>query len=113
MRKRCHRRHHNPGDHPAMAPAGLVGDHAGLALSEHLAFDALAAGTAQAADVAVLVLTAKVARVLAAEGIGGVDPTQGFGLHGLSDRIAALDGSIVVRSPAGEGTVVEVEIPCG
>ena len=49
---------------------------------------------------------------IADDGIGGADPTQGSGLKGLSDRIAALDGSIAVQSPVGEGTVVEVEIPC-
>lgn len=70
MRKRCHRKHHDPGAHPCLAPAGLVGDHQGLALREELSFAALAAGTGQAADVAVMVLTAKVARLLAAQGFG-------------------------------------------
>ncbi len=49
---------------------------------------------------------------IADDGIGGADPGQGSGLKGLADRIAALDGTIAVQSPSGEGTVVEVEIPC-
>lgn len=49
---------------------------------------------------------------IADDGIGGADPRLGSGLSGLADRIAALDGNINVRSPRGEGTVVEVEIPC-
>jgi signal transduction histidine kinase len=47
------------------------------------------------------------------DGIGGADPRLGSGLNGLADRIAALDGSLSLDSPAGVGTTVEVEIPCG
>lgn len=50
---------------------------------------------------------------IADDGIGGADPGLGSGLKGLADRIAALDGNLALRSPAGEGTVVEVQIPCG
>ena len=57
------------------------------------AFDALAAGTAQAADVAVLVLTAKVARVLAAQGIGGEH-------FGLIDRAEAVLAGVDDDAPA-------------
>lgn len=46
------------------------------------------------------------------DGIGGADPNQGSGLKGLADRIAALDGSLALDSPVGQGTTVEVEIPC-
>jgi signal transduction histidine kinase len=47
------------------------------------------------------------------DGAGGADPDGGTGLRGLADRVAALDGSLAVRSPAGEGTTVEARIPCG
>ena len=47
------------------------------------------------------------------DGGGGADPTSGTGLSGLADRVAALDGSFAVRSPAGQGTTVEARIPCG
>jgi len=46
------------------------------------------------------------------DGVGGADPSQGSGLKGLADRIAALDGSLALESPVGRGTTVEVEIPC-
>jgi PAS domain S-box-containing protein len=42
---------------------------------------------------------------------GGADPTGG-GLRGLADRIAALDGTLQVDSPAGGGTTIHAEIPC-
>jgi signal transduction histidine kinase len=49
---------------------------------------------------------------IADDGIGGADPSRGSGLSGLADRVAALDGTITVDSPAGAGTRVRVEIPC-
>jgi signal transduction histidine kinase len=45
-------------------------------------------------------------------GRGGADPTGG-GLTGLRHRVEALDGSLDVTSPAGGGTVVRAELPCG
>jgi Histidine kinase/Histidine kinase-, DNA gyrase B-, and HSP90-like ATPase len=47
------------------------------------------------------------------DGVGGANPTQGTGLSGLSDRVAALDGRLEVVSPPGEGTTVRASIPCG
>jgi signal transduction histidine kinase/ketosteroid isomerase-like protein len=44
-------------------------------------------------------------------GIGGVDPNRGSGLVGLSDRINALGGTIVITSPSGQGTQVRVALP--
>lgn len=46
------------------------------------------------------------------DGIGGADAMRGTGLRGLVDRVAALDGSVRVASPAGMGTTVHAEIPC-
>ena len=46
------------------------------------------------------------------DGVGGADPGQGSGLRGLSDRVAALDGRLEVRSDAGHGTTVRATIPC-
>jgi signal transduction histidine kinase len=48
---------------------------------------------------------------VADEGIGGADPANGSGLRGLSDRVAALDGELVVDSPVGGGTRVTARIP--
>lgn len=46
------------------------------------------------------------------DGRGGADPTAGSGLAGLADRIAVLDGRLLLSSPTGGPTVVRVEIPC-
>lgn len=46
------------------------------------------------------------------DGRGGADPA-GPGLAGLARRIAALDGSFEVDSPAGGPTTVTTEVPCG
>ncbi len=47
------------------------------------------------------------------DGAGGADPCRGTGLRGLADRVEALDGRLRVWTPAGGGTCVRVEIPCG
>ena len=46
------------------------------------------------------------------DGRGGADPA-GSGLKGLAQRVAALDGSLEVNSPAGGPTVVRALLPCG
>jgi signal transduction histidine kinase len=46
------------------------------------------------------------------DGVGGADAALGSGLNGLADRVAALDGTLSVESPAGRGTCLQVEIPC-
>jgi signal transduction histidine kinase len=45
-------------------------------------------------------------------GPGGADP-EGGGLRGLRQRVAALDGTLLLESPAGGGTTITAEIPCG
>ena len=45
-------------------------------------------------------------------GVGGADPAGGSGLHGLADRVGALDGHLALHSPLGEGTRLRAEIPC-
>jgi signal transduction histidine kinase len=47
------------------------------------------------------------------DGVGGAAPSEGSGLTGLHDRVAALGGSIVVDSPPGRGTRITASIPCG
>jgi signal transduction histidine kinase len=49
---------------------------------------------------------------IADDGVGGADETAGSGLRGLADRVAALDGTLRILSPPGEGTVVTAELPC-
>lgn len=46
-------------------------------------------------------------------GAGGADPGVGSGLVGIQRRVAALDGRTSIASPAGGGTTIEVELPCG
>jgi signal transduction histidine kinase len=46
------------------------------------------------------------------DGVGGACPAEGSGLVGMTDRVAALGGSLTVDSPPGQGTVVTAELPC-
>ena len=47
------------------------------------------------------------------DGCGGADGRWASGLQGLADRLATLDGRLTVDSPAGGGTRLRAEIPCG
>jgi signal transduction histidine kinase len=49
---------------------------------------------------------------VADDGVGGADAARGSGLRGLADRVAALDGTLSLDSPAGAGTRLRAEIPC-
>lgn len=49
---------------------------------------------------------------VADEGPGGADETSGSGLLGMRRRVAALDGTVEVSSPAGGPTVIDVLLPC-
>ncbi|WP_405664461.1 sensor domain-containing protein [Streptomyces sp. RK9] len=46
------------------------------------------------------------------EGSGGADESGGTGLLGMRRRVAALDGTMEVVSPAGGPTRIGVELPC-
>jgi len=45
------------------------------------------------------------------DGVGGADPTRGSGLIGLTDRVEAMGGTILVESPVGSGTALFVSVP--
>jgi PAS domain S-box-containing protein len=45
------------------------------------------------------------------DGIGGANASAGSGLSGLADRVGACDGSLMVSSPPGEGTLVRAVLP--
>jgi signal transduction histidine kinase len=45
------------------------------------------------------------------DGRGGASARAGSGLTGLRDRVAALDGTLEVISPAGVGTTVRARLP--
>jgi len=45
------------------------------------------------------------------DGVGGADAGKGSGLRGLSDRVEALGGRLLVASESGQGTTVRAELP--
>ncbi|MFB9251992.1 sensor histidine kinase [Sphaerisporangium melleum] len=47
------------------------------------------------------------------DGVGGAHVAKGHGLAGLADRLRAVDGELVVRSPSGGPTLIVAEVPCG
>ena len=63
------------------------------------------------ASVAVHCDTKRLTIEVADDGVGGADKANGSGLRGLADRIAALDGTLTLDSPAGHGTQLRAEIP--
>ena len=67
---------------------------------------------ARSASVRVVRRNGVVVIEIADDGVGGADESAGTGLQGLADRVAALDGTLRVLSPPGEGTVVTAELPC-
>ena len=53
---------------------------------------------------------------IADDGAGGVTAAvagDGHGLGNILDRVRALDGDVAIDSPPGDGTRLEVTIPCG
>jgi signal transduction histidine kinase len=48
---------------------------------------------------------------VADDGCGGADASKGTGLHGLEERLRALDGTLTVESEPGEGTHLTARIP--
>jgi signal transduction histidine kinase len=45
------------------------------------------------------------------DGVGGASNDDGSGLVGLTDRVEALGGTILLDSPRGKGTRLEVDLP--
>ncbi|MFI9153725.1 sensor histidine kinase [Streptomyces sp. NPDC053367] len=45
------------------------------------------------------------------DGVGGADASRGSGLAGLAERLDAVDGVLVVDSPAGGPTTITAELP--
>jgi signal transduction histidine kinase len=48
---------------------------------------------------------------IADDGVGGADPA-GYGLANIRDRVAAVDGEVSIDSPPGQGTRLQLRIPC-
>jgi len=68
--------------------------------------------SAQSVVVRADVLGDRLRVVIADDGVGGATAGPGSGLEGLASRVAALDGTFDLDSPAGAGTRVTVEVPC-
>lgn len=70
---------------------------------------------ARAVTVDVSILPAEFGRMLTLvvsdDGAGGAQVLPGHGLHGLSDRLQGLRGTLVIDSPAGAGTRVTASVP--
>jgi signal transduction histidine kinase len=66
---------------------------------------------ATSATVDVTVADGRLVVAVSDDGVGGVQPGGGSGLQGLEDRVGALDGSLTVESPPGQGTRVVASIP--
>lgn len=63
------------------------------------------------ARVAIRQVNGRVTVEVTDDGVGGADVEHGSGLRGLADRVAALDGTLSLESPAGRGTRLQAEIP--
>ena len=73
-----------------------------------------AAKHARASEVAVSAVrrNGSIVVIVRDDGIGGAAAGDGSGLLGMSDRVAALGGSVSVDSPRGSGTTITAELPC-
>ena len=89
---------------------GPVESAAYFVVSEALANVAKYAHATEA-RVAVRRINGRVLVEVSDDGVGGADAARGSGLRGLADRVAALDGTISLDSPAGRGTRLRAEIP--
>jgi signal transduction histidine kinase len=67
--------------------------------------------SATRASVDVGAVGSMVTAVVADNGVGGAGDTGGSGLRGLTDRIEALGGTVVVDSPPGRGTRMVFSVP--
>jgi signal transduction histidine kinase len=50
---------------------------------------------------------------VADDGVGGAELSLGSGLRGLTDRVAAVGGRLMVKSDRAGGTTIHAEVPCG
>jgi signal transduction histidine kinase len=91
-------------------PPDAVETAAYFVVAEALANAGKHAG-ATAVDIAVRFEDGRLVVEVADDGVGGADP-DGDGLRGLARRVEALDGALVVTSPAGGPTIVRAELPC-
>ncbi|HVE25362.1 MAG TPA: histidine kinase, partial [Sporichthya sp.] len=93
---------------------GAVPEHVAVA-AYYVVAEALANTNKHATATAVLtsaVLTdGTLVVTVADDGRGGAAAAPGSGLQGLTDRVSALGGSLLIDSPAGAGTTIAAAIP--
>lgn len=75
--------------------------------------NAIKHGRASRVRVRLTTTTERLMIMVSDDGVGGADPRLGSGLRGLSERVAASGGMLVVRDGVPTGTVVEAVLPCG
>lgn len=75
--------------------------------------NAIKHGRAGSVRVRLTTATERLTIMVSDDGVGGADPRLGSGLRGLSERVAASGGMLVVRDGVPTGTVVEAVVPCG
>ncbi|GGK70147.1 two-component sensor histidine kinase [Sphaerisporangium melleum] len=63
-------------------------------------------------DVRARVRDGRLIVTVADDGAGGASALPGSGLAGLADRVAAVDGTLTLHSPPGQGTELTVDLPC-
>jgi len=66
---------------------------------------------AQHAEIAVRIRDGALEVEVSDDGVGGAELGNGSGFQGLKDRVGALEGSLAVESPSGDGTRVRATIP--
>lgn len=81
-----------------------------LVCSEALANVVKHAG-ASSASVDVAVSASALRLTVSDDGVGGAALVSGSGLRGLADRVAALEGSLTLRSEPGHGTRLHATLP--
>ncbi|WP_373295545.1 sensor histidine kinase [Kitasatospora griseola] len=66
---------------------------------------------ASAARLTVTTAAARIRLTVHDDGRGGASAAPGHGLHGLAERLAAVDGTLRISSPPGGPTAVTAELP--
>ncbi|WP_156969752.1 sensor histidine kinase [Knoellia subterranea] len=98
-------------DLPAERLPALIEATAYFVISEAVA-NALKHASAETISVRVAQGGEQVVVTVSDNGRGGADPRAGSGLRGLSERVGAAGGVLVVRDAEPAGTVVEAVLPC-
>ena len=99
-------------DPPSLNRASTSAQAAAYFVAAEALTNAAKHAQAEAVTVTATVAGANLRLVVADDGRGGAVGTPGSGLDGLRSRVAALDGTFDLDSPAGAGTRLTVEVPC-